>query len=259
MLLEAATGLTTLDLLREPARLLHASQIGRLSGELDRRLAHEPVSRIRGEREFYGRAFHVSPATLDPRADTETVIEAVLHLIAEEGLRDRPLRLLDVGTGTGCIAITLLAEMPFAWAVATDISTEALLVARRNAVRHAVADRVSFVKADLISGVEGPFDLAVSNPPYIRTAEIESLAREVRCYDPRAALDGGVDGLNFYWRIAADVPRVVSDGWIVVEVGAGQANDVAAITAGPSRQAQPPRRFMDLGGHERVVAFRTRR
>jgi release factor glutamine methyltransferase len=231
-------------LLCHAARLTHEAYIARAGGELGgaaatrlelliaRRLGREPVSRIIGTREFYGRGFLVDRHALDPRPDTETLIEAALDLVDRRGSRHRSLNLLDLGVGTGCILITLLAELPKARGLGTDLSGAALDLAAANAVRLGVTDRASFVVADWLDGVDGSFDLIVSNPPYIASAEIAGLPEEVSGHDPRLALDGGPDGLAAYRRIAASARQVLApNGKILVEIGSSQAEQVAEIFA----------------------------
>jgi release factor glutamine methyltransferase len=231
-------------LLCHAARLTHEAYIARAGGELGgaaatrlelliaRRLGREPVSRIIGTREFYGRGFLVDRHALDPRPDTETLIEAALDLVDRRGSRHRSLNLLDLGIGTGCILITLLAELPKARGLGTDLSGAALDLAAANAVRLGVTDRASFVVADWLDGVDGSFDLIVSNPPYIASAEIAGLPEEVSGHDPRLALDGGPDGLAAYRRIAASARQVLApNGKILVEIGSSQAEQVAEIFA----------------------------
>src|SRR5262249_30434047 len=162
------------------------------------------------------------PDTLDPRPETETLVELVLDIVRDEGWGARPLRLLDIGTGTGCILLTLLAELATAEGLGTDVSTAALDVARGNAARLGLEGRVAWQHARGLDGIAGPFDLIVSNPPYIPSAEIGTLEPEVARFDPRLALDGGGDGLDVYRDIVASAPAVTaSDGWCVVEIGAG--------------------------------------
>ena len=192
----------------------------------------------------------MSPATLDPRPDTETVIEPALDIVTRAGWRERPIRILDIGTGSGCLLLTLLAELPLATGVGTDIAASALEVAALNAASLGLAARISFALADMLDGIDGPFDLVISNPPYIPSADIAGLSAEVRRYDPGGALDGGEDGLDFYRRIIAGVPRVGA-GCVIFEVGAGQADDVALLLEQAfvkTRQAQLSR-HADLGGH----------
>jgi release factor glutamine methyltransferase len=229
-------------LIAEAGRALTPAEAQRLATLLDRREKREPLGRILGTREFYGRPFRLNAATLEPRADSETLIDAVLTLVAEQ-------------SWTGCLLLTLLAELPSATGVGTDISPLALDAARYNAAALGLMDRATFELRDCLepaSGVtDGPFDLVVSNPPYIPTADIAGLAPEVRDFDPRLALDGGEDGLAVYSRILDRVSRVVLRGWVVLEVGVDQANKVVDATARPCRV------FKDLGGHARVVAFST--
>jgi len=258
VLVASAIGGTLSDLLREPERRLADTEAERLARSAGRRTLREPVSRILGTRAFFGREFSVGPATLDPRPCSETLIEAVLALAGEEGWRARPIRILDAGTGSGCLLLTLLAEMELARGVGTDISAGALAVAAENADRLGLSERAEFVEARYLAGAQGTFDLVVSNPPYIPTRDIEALEPEVRDYEPHAALDGGADGLDAYREIAAGLPRALPRGWAVFEVGAGQADTVARIL----RREQPGgssevKQWTDLGGHRRCVAIRT--
>ncbi len=257
LLVLGALGLTGIDLLRTPERPVDAAGAARLAAFAQRRGAHEPVARILGERGFYGRVFSVTPATLDPRPCTETVIEAVLEVAREEGWLAPPVRLLDVGTGSGALLVTLLAEMEGASGVGTDISAAALDAAQANALRLGVSDRATFLIRSGLDDVAGPFDVLVSNPPYIPSGEIAGLAPDVRLFDPLSALDGGADGLRFYRMFAAEAARVVPRGWIFLEVGAGQAEAVLDLfRAGLSPPAQT-RVWYDLGGHARCVAVKT--
>lgn len=255
-LVTAAADIAASRLISTPEAALGPEAAARLEAILRRRLASEPISRILGRREFYGREFALSPATLDPRPDTEVLIEAAKELIRVEGWTARPLRLLDVGTGTGAIAITMLAEFTNATCLATDISAEALDTARANAQRLGVADRIDFLEARSLYGIEGPFDLLMSNPPYIPSADIAGLDAQVRIYDPLAALDGGLDGLQVYRELCAGIGRAVPRGWAVFELGANQASDVAELLRG--HDIQDLRTWLDLGGHTRCVAGRTR-
>jgi release factor glutamine methyltransferase len=257
LLVAAAAGVDTAQIIARPEQPLSVDTQAKLQAILARRCAREPLSRISGEREFYGRRFVLSPATLDPRPDSETLIAAALDIAAREDWRERPIRILDIGTGTGCLLLTLLAELPLATGMGTDISAAALQTAALNASSLDVAARATFALADMLDGIDGPFDLIVSNPPYIASADIAGLSPEVRKYDPHAALDGGADGLAFYRRIAADLQRVLH-GWAVLEVGAGQADAVALLLQQAfvkTRRAEVTR-HNDLGGHTRCVAVR---
>jgi release factor glutamine methyltransferase len=260
LLLQHATALMPEQLLLRDARLLTAGEARNLAEALARRLAHEPLSRIRGESAFYGRAFEITPAVLDPRPETETLIDLVLEWANENGGRDRPLDIIDIGTGSGAILITLLAELPRATGLGTDVSPDALQVARSNAVRNAVAARARFELAHALDGIDGPFDILVSNPPYIPSADVLSLEAAVRDYDPAMALDGGPDGMRIYRQIAARAGAVVRSGLIALEVGAGQAADVSRILMEnvENRRGAPWTRA-DLGGHDRTVALLTQR
>lgn len=248
LLLQHATGLSREDMILDPGRTVATAAADHFRRMIRRREGREPVSRILGGREFYGRMFTVTPDVLDPRPDTEALIDAALAIM-EPGCR-----ILDLGTGSGAIAITLLAERPDATGVATDVSAAALAVAQENARSLGVADRLGFALGPWFEPVTGRFGLIVSNPPYIRHDEIASLAPDVRDFDPHAALDGGPDGLAPYRHIARDAGRFLTGGGrVLVEIGAGQANDVAAIFAACGFQEAVRR--LDLGGHVRCLGF----
>jgi len=256
LLVAKATGLDSARLISEPDRPMTQTECHRLIEFVERRCAREPVSRVLGYREFYGRGFIVTPVVLDPRPDSETLIEAALALVEEECWRARPIRILDVGTGSGCLLVTLLAELPLASGIGTDLSSEALSVAAQNAAKHGVASRARFEMRRSLEDVEEPCDLLVCNPPYIPSREIALLAPEVRDHEPRAALDGGVDGLNIYREVIPDLFRVCSRSWALFEVGAGQAGSVTELlgTARGAQGAAEIRFASDLGGHVRCVA-----
>jgi len=223
-----------------------------------RRLAGEPVARILGHKEFWGLALQLSPATLVPRPDTETIVELAWRVMCASPRRDLPLRIADIGTGSGAILLALLSELSGAFGVGTDISVAALRTASRNAARLGFAQRAAFVACDYATALSGPFDLIVSNPPYIRSADIEGLAREVRDFDPLAALDGGADGLDAYRRIAPEAARLLAPGGaLVMEVGQGQSSDVRDLMAavGLKLWGAPQ---TDLAGIQRAVAFQKR-
>lgn len=259
ILLEAATGAKRTDLLAEPDRVLSPQAAERLGSMLNRRLRREPVSRILGKRAFRGREFSISPATLDPRPDTETLVEAVLKIVTREGWRDKPIRILDFGTGSGCILVTLLAELPNAAGCGVDIDANALEIAARNAGAHGVAGRLVLSRCESIGELDGPFDLVVSNPPYIPTCDIEGLEPEVRLFEPRQALDGGLDGLDFHRAIVAAAVRLAPKGWVAVEVGNDQAARVVEmVETGGQARTDTPETWPDLTGIQRCVAWKTR-
>jgi release factor glutamine methyltransferase len=253
-LLLAATGRSPEDLIAHPELPLTRGELARFDAMVMRRCRREPVARILGEREFYGRPFYVTPDVLDPRADSETLIEAALASASAKGWRERPIRILDIGTGSGALLVTLLAELPLASGLATDISRAALATAEVNAARNGVADRAEFAIADGLDGTAGGFDLVVSNPPYIPSAVIAGLEPEVREHDPVTALDGGPDGLDVYRKIIPHLARAVSSGMVIFEVGAGQADAVATMLTRVFPSA-PVHTRRDLGGHNRCVAM----
>jgi release factor glutamine methyltransferase len=222
-------GLDLTGMIAAANRMLTLSESNRLESFAQRRLAGEPVARILGHKEFWGLSLQLSPATLVPRPDTETVVELALEIL-RAGASDRPLRIADLGTGSGAILLALLAELPQAQGIGTDILTAALQTAAANAARAGLAKRTGFVACDYASGLCGPFDLIVSNPPYIRSADIAGLAIEVRDHDPPAALDGGPDGLDAYRVLipqAAD--RLAPGAALVLEAGQGQSADIEAL------------------------------
>lgn len=259
LLVAAAAGLGREDLLRAPERDLDTAAALRLEDYRGRRLAREPVSRILGVREFYGRPFRVTSDTLDPRPETETLVEAALEAVRIEGWSDRPLRILDVGTGSGCILVTLLAELPRATGLGTDVSAAALAIAADNAARLGVAGRTAFHCRRGLDGCTETFDIVVANPPYIPSRDIAALDADVRDYDPPTALDGGPDGLDVYRDMARNLADVVPDGWAFLEVGAGQSQAVAGLLreAIGRERLRAMRMWTDLGGHQRCVAART--
>lgn len=217
-----------------------------------RRLRGEPVARILGRKEFWGLTLRVSPATLVPRPETETVVEAALATLPEDG-RDARLDVCDIGTGGGAILLALLSELGRARGLGTDLSEAALATARVNAMELGLADRAYFVRCDYAAALRGPFHLVVSNPPYIGSADIARLPPEVRDFDPRGALDGGADGLRAYRALAGEASRLLRPGGrIIVEVGENQAGAVEAIFAAAGLfPNDAPRR--DLAGIDRVI------
>ena len=239
-------------LIAQSDRILEAREINVISALAARRLKREPVSRILGQKEFWSIALAITPDVLVPRPETETVVEGALDFVVRGGLRMEKLRILDIGTGSGALLLALLRELPNATGTGTDISTGALKVARENAARCGVEGRCTFVVCDIASVVEGPFDLLVSNPPYIAHDEITSLAPEVKNYDPMVALDGGDDGLAAYRAIAADAKRLLAPGArMFVELGAGQEAAVRDLFTNVGLIAGIAR--TDLAGIPRVL------
>ncbi len=219
---------------------------------LERRLAGVPLWRVIGEREFWGLPFRLSAATLEPRPDSETLIEAVLQHLG--GRRSEPLAVLDLGTGTGCLLIALLSECTAAAGLGIDLSTEAVETARRNAELNGVSGRCLFQQGYWTDGLQRRFDVIVSNPPYIRSGDITRLDPAVRDHDPGLALDGGDDGLAPYRVFARTLPDVLAPGGVVVlEIGAGQETDVRTIMSDGGFVWRGSRR--DLGGHPRALIF----
>ena len=256
LLVSTALGLDLTGLITAANRTISSEESARIQDFARRRLAGEPVARILGVREFWGLPLKLSAATLVPRPDTETIVERALELIRGDGATNRNLRIADLGTGTGAILLALLSELPNAHGFGTDISTEALQTARDNAAQLGLSDRVTFIACDYASALDGAFDLIVSNPPYIRSAEIADLAVEVRDHDPRAALDGGADGLDAYRAlIRQSVGLLAPHAVLVVEAGQGQSRDIEALmTSAGLSPAGPPKR--DLGGIPRAVSGR---
>jgi release factor glutamine methyltransferase len=237
-------------------RRLTADESARLEQFAQRRLAGEPVARILGHREFWGLPLQLTPATLVPRPDTEAVVELALQMLRASGAAGHPLRIADLGTGSGAILLALLSELPEAHGFGTDISVAALQTARTNAARAGLGDHTTFIECDYATGLSGRFDLIVSNPPYIRSADIGGLATEVRDYDPLAALDGGADGMDAYRALIPQAACLLAPGAVlVVEAGQGQSSDIEALmtAAGLTHEKTPK---ADLAGIPRAVAGR---
>jgi release factor glutamine methyltransferase len=249
-------------LMREPERRIGDTERRRLSEAATRRLGREPVSRIEGFRTFHGLEFELSPATLDPRPDTETLVDGVLELVRSgRAPGGRSPRILDLGTGSGSIIGALLHSLPGAQGMGTDISREALDVAARNAARIGVSERADFRLSRWLDDVRDIFDVVVSNPPYIPTQVIAELEAEVVLFDPVEALDGGEDGLDAYRILAKDAWRAIAPGgWLVMEIGSGQSHDVARLLMdhAPDDRCEMVEFWPDLSGQSRCVAARAR-
>jgi len=252
LLLCGALGIDHATLVRDPDRLL-AADAGRLAEFCRRRLAHEPVSRILGHREFWSLDFRLSPAVLDPRADTETLIETVLKDVAASG--HQPATILDCGTGSGAILAAFLGEWPEVFGVGVDLSPMACAIASNNLTRLGFGSRSAIVCGDWGNTLKRRFDLIVSNPPYIPQQEIGTLDLEVRLHDPHLALDGGGNGFAAYQALLPMLPALLAqNGLIALECGAGQMPELKNLL----RKAgfTPGTVGLDLGGHERVVLAR---
>jgi release factor glutamine methyltransferase len=240
-------------LLAHPEAPLDAEAAARFAGLIDRAAGGEPLAHLVGEREFYGLAFAVTPDVLIPRPETEAVVEVMLDWLDAHG-RPAP-RLADVGTGSGAIAVTLAVKRPAARIIATDVSAPALDVARCNAARHAVADRVAFALADLLAPLAGPFDAVAANLPYVNREELAAL--EVGRWEPRVALDGGPDGLDHVRRLLAELPaRLASPGLLVLEIGHDQGPRAVRLCEAAFPAARVTLRA-DLAELDRIVSVET--
>lgn len=257
LLLGRATGFDRLRLINHTAEELSPKAWQCFQGLLQRRLQREPLQYILGETEFMGMRFVVSPAVLIPRPDTETLVEAILD-IEEERAEPRPVLVADIGTGSGIIAISLVKSLPYMRAIASDISPEALEIARLNAEAHQVTEQITFRQADGLAALEGPVHYLVSNPPYIAEADMEGLEPEVRDHEPIAALTPGPDPLRWYKVFAHEgAPWVEPGGYLALEVGAGQAEAVLAELEAAGFWETPMVKS-DLGGIDRVILARRR-
>lgn len=262
-LIAAALGADPILLLRNPDRLLSEDDCRRLIEFSARRLAREPVSRIEGRRAFHGLDLEIGPSTLDPRPDTETLVEAIVSLAGPPAVPKIPEpKILDLGTGSGAILIALLDKLPGATGLGVDIDESAVQIASRNATRHGLSNRARFQVSNWLDQIVDRFDIIVSNPPYIRSGKIAGLDPEVARYDPLPALDGGPDGLDAYRSIARRIADVLAPGgWVAVEVGIGQceaALDILTTALSPDSALVECRTWRDLGGIIRCVAVRSR-
>ena len=248
LLVEAGAKVQRIDILTDPHRLLHEAQIKAIDVLLQRRIAREPISHILGRKAFWTFDIAVTPDVLTPRPETEILVDVTLEVLA----LDQPARILDLGVGSGAILCAALAERPLAHGVGIDASSEALAVAQGNAAALGLETRLELHHGDWGRGLPGGYDLVLSNPPYIPSADIEGLEPEVAKFEPRLALDGGPDGLDAYRVIVADLPRLLrAGGAYALEVGIGQAEAVADLARAAGLTVEQVR--ADPAGTPRVV------
>jgi release factor glutamine methyltransferase len=254
LIVEHFSGTTRTQAIADPECGVDAGAIAAIDAALRRRVAGEPVHRILGYREFYGLRLSLSPETLEPRPDTETLVEAVLPFVKATAERQGECRILDLGTGTGAIALALLAEVPEATAVGVDISADALATANRNARENGLSGRFRTVESNWFEKISDSFHVIVANPPYIPTEELETLQGEVRNFDPARALDGGADGLDAYRVIAKQAKAYLeAAGRLAVEIGHTQKEAVGPLFEAAGFRIVEARK--DLAGRDRVLVF----
>lgn len=252
LLVGAATGETAAGLIARPERRLSAQEADALSAMAVRRGAREPMAHILGVREFWSLDFEVSASVLTPRPDSETIIEAACEFISAP---ERQIRVLDLGTGSGCLLLALLRECPAATGLGVDISPAAIALARRNAEKLGLGARADFIVGDWTASVGGRFDVVMSNPPYIATGDIEGLEPEVAHYEPRGALDGGRDGLDAYRALLPLTSQVLAPGGVVLfEMGAGQDQAIFSLARAEGFETAGLR--ADITGVPRVAILR---
>lgn len=249
LLLEAASGATRTDILTDPYRLITPEQQAALNGYVERRLRREPVSRILGRKAFWKILLSVTPHVLSPRPDTETLLDVSLAAFSPS----ETFSVIDLGVGSGAILLALLAERPAARGVGTDVSSEAIAVARENAANLGLDSRAAFLRTEWAAGLaDNGFDLVLSNPPYIPSGDIAGLDPEVRDHDPHVALDGGADGLDAYRVLAPEILRIMKPGGIyAVEIGHDQGGAVRALFEKAGLPS--PKVVRDLADRDRVV------
>ncbi len=252
LLLEAVSGVAAVEQIGDPDRLLDEATADALARLVERRADREPLAYVLGEKEFHGLAFTVSPDVLIPRPESEILVELVRENLPAP---DLPFRILDLGTGSGCLLVTLLTLCPAAFGVGTDLSPAALRIARRNASRHEVADRAGWVCCRWGDALSGPFRVIVANPPYVTSSELAVLQPEVRRFEPRLALDGGPEGLDAYRVLAGEIPPLLADdGIAVLELGRGRGGAVAGLMREAGLEVVEIR--PDLAGVARAMLLR---
>nr|WP_295985590.1 peptide chain release factor N(5)-glutamine methyltransferase [uncultured Agrobacterium sp.] len=255
LLIAEIIGFSLTDFVMKPDHPVTCEEQARIAAMVERRAGGEPVHRILGHREFHGLDLLLSKETLEPRPDTEVLVDTVLPALKQAVSQKGSARVLDLGTGTGAICLALLKECPGATGIGSDISADALETAAKNASRNGLETRFEIRQSDWFEKISGRFDIIVSNPPYIRRDIVTTLDREVRHHDPMAALDGGQDGLAPYRLIAADAGRfLVENGIVGVEIGFDQRLDVSAIFASHGFSLLDA--VKDYGGNDRVLIFR---
>jgi release factor glutamine methyltransferase len=248
-----SAGVDHARLIAQGERALGAEAAALINARASRRVAREPLSRILGRRGFWSLTFKISPAVLDPRPQTETVVAAALRAVADR--RNAPLRVLDLGVGSGAILCALLTELPHATGVGVEVSPQACAMARENCVALGLQSRATIMEGDFAQCAGERFDLVVSNPPYIASAVIDTLEPEVREHDPRLALDGGRDGLACYRALADLVPRALAPGGCaVLEIGFDQAASVTEILTAVGLSVAGP--WRDAGGRDRALTLK---
>lgn len=258
LIVEHFSGMSRTQAISDPEHKVGLDAVGAIDAALERRVSGEPVHRILGYREFHGLRLSLSPEALEPRPDTETLVDAVLPFVKATAEGQGECRILDLGTGTGAIALALLSAVPGATATGVDISNDALTTATRNARDLGLAGRFKALQSDWFEKVSGRYHVIAANPPYISTRDIENLQDGVRDFDPRQALDGGVDGLSPYRIIAAEAAGFLdARGKIAVEIGHTQRNEVTDIFRAAGYG--PAGVFRDLGGNDRVLVFEATR
>lgn len=253
LLVAHAIGAEPEILVTDPGRRLSDAERETLETLVRRRERREPISHLLGRREFWSLEFRVTADTLDPRPDSETLIEAALAAIED---RAAPLRILDLGTGTGCLLLALLSELPRARGVGIDISTAALAVARDNAAALGLGERAVFRQGDWGNGLTGRFDIIVANPPYVRRGDIAGLQPEIARFEPRQALDGGPDGLDCYRALSQHIRRLQTPGgFAAIEIGDGQDTEISGIFLNSGLEIQDAKD--DLNGIRRCLITAT--